>query len=253
MRTRTEEREAPPEDRALRLARRRFARRQWARRWLAWRIVLSIVLLASAVGGLVWLVFFSTALAVQGVQVAGTEVLDQQEVRSVAAVPRGAPLATVDLDSIAGRVSRLAPVRDVDVSRAWPDQVRIEVTEREAVAVVERDGIVQGVDATGVRFRRYPTRPDGLPLLRTGPGTPADALAESTRVVESLPGDIAAMVDYVEVGSVDTITLRLRDGRGVLWGSAEQSSSKADVLAVLLDQEASSYDVSVPGQPVVRP
>lgn len=252
MRTRTEQRPVDDVERTLRVARKRFARRQWARRWLAWRVVLAAVLVLALVGGVVWLVFFSSLLAVQGVRVEGAGVLDAREVRRVAAVPTGAPLATVDLDEVADRVERLDPVRSVDVSREWPDQVRIDVTERVAVAVVELDGALRGVDETGVVFRRYPTRPPSLPLLRSAPGTPAAALAESTRVVDALPGDLAARVDYVEVGSVDTITLRLRDGRSVLWGSAEESENKARVLDVLLEQEASTYDVSVPGRPVIR-
>lgn len=231
---------------------RRFARRQWARRWLAWRPVLIGLVVLGAAGGLVWLVFFSSVLAVQGVRVAGEGVLDSREVRRVAQVPTGTPLATVDLDEIAGRVERLRPVRAVDVSREWPAHVRIEVTEREAVAVVELGDGLHGVDEEGVVFRRYLTRPAGLPLVRSAAGTPSDALAEATRVVDALPADLAGRVDHVEVGSVDTITLRLRDGRDVLWGSAEESANKARVLAVLLQQDATAYDVSVPGRPVLR-
>jgi len=209
--------------------------------------------------GVVWLVFFSSALAVKDVRVVGVEVLDASEVDAQAAVPFGSPLATVDLELIAQRVQELTAVRDVDVTRAWPDSVRIEVRERVAVAVVERngqngpDGTVQGVDETGVVFRSYPSRPASLPLLQSGPDTSAEALAESTLVVDALPAEVAQLVDYVDVQTVDTITLHLRDGRRVLWGSANQSPSKAEVLSVLLEQKASAYDVSVPGQPVIRP
>jgi cell division protein FtsQ len=37
----------------------------------------------------------------------------------------------------------------------------------------------------------------------------------------------------------------------VRWGTADDSAAKARVLAVLLEQRASSIDVSVPGQPVI--
>jgi cell division protein FtsQ len=37
----------------------------------------------------------------------------------------------------------------------------------------------------------------------------------------------------------------------VRWGSADGSDAKARVLAVLLKQKASSFDVSVPGQPII--
>jgi cell division protein FtsQ len=51
------------------------------------------------------------------------------------------------------------------------------------------------------------------------------------------------------VQTVDQISLVLRDGRTVVWGSADESGLKAKVLAVLLRQRAQTYDVSVPGQP----
>jgi cell division protein FtsQ len=48
---------------------------------------------------------------------------------------------------------------------------------------------------------------------------------------------------------MDSITLRLSDGRRVRWGSAEHSADKVSVLAVLLRLPARVYDVSVPAQP----
>jgi cell division protein FtsQ len=150
-------------------------------------------------------------------------------------------------------VKALGPVLDVDVSRAWPNRIRIDVTERVAVAVVDQGGVLHGVDERGVMFRRYPSRPPSLPLLRVGASTQSDALAEAALVVETLPGTIASRVEYVSVSTVDTISLRLRSGQTVQWGSADESGHKAEVLALLLRQKASMYDVSVPGQPVIRP
>jgi cell division protein FtsQ len=239
------------QERTIRLARQRFARRQRARRWLAWRRVALTLLLLGAAGGLVWLVFFSSVLAISGVKVDGTAVLDPRTVRRVAQVPKGTPLATVNLDAIAARVEDLPAVRSVDVSRDWPDRVRILVRERHAVAVVERDGRLRGVDRDGVLFRGYLSAPD-LPVIRMSARTRADALAEAARVAASLPADLSARVDYVEVQTVDAISLRLHNGHTVLWGSAADSDQKAKVLAVLLSQKASLYDVSVPGRPIIR-
>jgi len=239
------------DERTVALARRRFARRQWARRWLAWRTVAAVLLVLGAVGFLLWLVFASSVLAVSGVKVRGTAVLDPRTVRRAAAVPLGSPLASVDLDAISSRVRRLPAVRSVDVSRSWPDKVQISVREREAVAVVERGGRLHGLDEHGVLFRGYLSRPD-LPVIRMSSHTGADALAEAAKVAGSLPSDISSRVDYVQVRTVDTISLRLGNGRTVLWGSADDSADKARVLAVLLAHRASLYDVSVPGQPVIR-
>ncbi|MEO5708296.1 MAG: FtsQ-type POTRA domain-containing protein [Nocardioidaceae bacterium] len=239
-------------ERTVRIARKRFVRRQWARRWLAWRRVVIALLLVVLVAGSVWLVFASSVLAVSGVRVEGTQVLDPRVVRRAAAVSTGAPLATVDLEAIGRRVERLPAVLRVDVSRSWPDAVRIDVTEREAVAVVARGASLRGLDATGVMFRGYPSRPRSLPLIRVNGRTRADALAEAASVAGSLPSAISGKVDFVEVRTVDTISLRLRNGDTVRWGSAADSDAKGRVLAVLLRQRASVYDVSVPGQPIIK-
>ena len=241
------------DEHTVRVARRRFARRQRARRLLAWRRVVTLLAVMGLLVTAVWLVFFSSVLAVRGVTVVGTDVLTQAQVRRAARAPIGRPLATVDLKAIQARVENLAPVASVDVTRTWPDHLRISVTERTAVAVVQSGGELKGLDPDGVLFRTYPHRPAGLPLLHlsAAPGRPA--LAEAARVAAALPGSLARRVDYVEVATVDRIWLQLKNGRRVLWGSAESSAQKAQVLAVLLRHRDSYYDVSVPGQPIVRP
>ncbi|HET6698146.1 MAG TPA: FtsQ-type POTRA domain-containing protein [Nocardioidaceae bacterium] len=246
--------ETSTDEQTVRIARKRFARRQWARRWLAWRGLAVLFLVLAVVAGAVWLVFFSTVLAVSGVKLEGNQVLDPRAVRRAADVPAGEPLATVDLDAIAARVEGLAAVKSVDVSRAWPDRVRIAVRERTPVAVVVRDGVVSGLDEDGVIFRQYPSAPRDLPVVRMSARTRSDALAEAATVVGVLPADLADKVDFVEVETIDTISLRLHGGRTIFWGSADDSETKAKVAAVLLDaaRKADTYDVSVPGQPTTR-
>ena len=197
-----------------------------------------------------WLFFFSTVLSVKGVDVGGTDLLSEQDVRRVAAVPEGEPLALVDIAAAQNRVEAMAAVRSADVSREWPDQVRIDVEERVAVAVVELGGRLRGMDSDGVVFRDYPKPPADLPRVQTTAGTGTEALEEASMVVAALPSEISRRVDHVEVETEDQITLVLRDGRQVLWGSAEESATKAEVLGALLGQPAKVYDVSVPGSPV---
>ncbi|MCB8956082.1 MAG: FtsQ-type POTRA domain-containing protein, partial [Nocardioides sp.] len=208
--------------------RKRFARRQWSRRWLTWKPVVGVALLVLLAGVLLWLVYFSSYLAVQGVDVRGTSQLRESQVVAAAAVPDGEALATVDLDRIRARVEALAPVRSADVSREWPDRVRIDVTERTPVAVVEIAGHLQGMDEDGVVFRDYARPPADLPRVESGPDAGSDALREAALVVAALPEDLAAKVDHVQVDTVDQITLVLRDGRTVRWGSSADSDLKAE-------------------------
>ncbi|TIC88638.1 FtsQ-type POTRA domain-containing protein [Nocardioides sp. GY 10113] len=247
-RTATARREGTPQDRA----RRRFQRRQWARRWLTWRYVVVGLLVVGLIGFGVYATYFSPWLRTEGVQVNGTGQLTEREVLTAAEVPVGGPLARVDLDAIATRVGSLATVESVDVTRAWPHDVRIDVVERTPVAVVDAGVGLRMVDAGGHIFGVVRALPDDLPLIVLRAGADDNAMAEGAAVVAALDTMISRLVDHVEVDSVDQIELELRDGRQVRWGSAEQSGKKAEVLLALLATKAKVYDVSVPGLPTVR-
>lgn len=245
----------PREQRAARRTRRRFARRQWARRWLSLRYVVALALLLAAIATVVWLVLFSVGMQVHTVRVNGNAVLSDGVVRRVADVRTGEQLALVDLDRARRRVGALAEVKSVEVTRAWPDTVEVRVVEREAVAVAELGGRLRGLDAEGVVFREYDAPPPGLPRVRPSLSAGTEALREAAAVVSALPEELAPRVDHVAVETVDQITVVMRDGREVLWGSADESELKATVLEELLVAvpRAASYDVSVPSNPTARP
>lgn len=234
------------------LSRKRFARRQWARRWLRLRVVVLAVAVVAvvAVGG--WLIFFSSVLSVKGVDVEGNSLLSHEQVMAAADIATGVPLARADISAIRGRVEDLPAVKSADVSREWPDRILVRVQERVALAVVERGGTFRGIDSTGFAFRSYSSAPPKLPRIKIGEDTADEAVAEGAAVVAALPRRIARKVEYVQLRTVDQISLELRDGRTIEWGSAEKSADKAEVITILLRQKAQVYDVSVPGQPTTR-
>jgi cell division protein FtsQ len=235
--------------------RRRFARRRFVRRLISLRPWLITGLVVVLVAFAAWVVLASSWLAADTVKVTGTSVLSQAAVRAKADVPIGKPLARIDTDAIAARVETLTPVQSVDVSRCWPHTVCIEVTERQAVAVVTKESKLYALDESGVLFRQYARAPAGLPSVHMTATASTDALTEAARVVTALPADLADRVGYVDVRTVDEISLHLRRGAVVVWGSADESSDKAEVLSALLQAKpgASEYDVSAPGNPTVRP
>jgi cell division protein FtsQ len=251
MPSRTRERSDAPA--SVQRSRRAFARRQWARRWLAWKYVVAALLLLALVVGGVWLVFFSQVLAVKQVEVVGADQLSVETVRAAGGDLDGEQLARLDLPGLEKRIESLAEVREAEVTRRWPDTVRIVVEERVAIAVVEIGPDLRGLDAEGAVFDRYRQPPDGLPRVETALDAGRDALREAAAVVAALPADLARKVDHVEVATVDQISLVLRDERIVMWGSADQSDLKAEVLGPLLARAGQTYDVSVPGQATVRP
>jgi cell division protein FtsQ len=240
-------------DRARKRSRRRFARRQWRRRWLALRYLLAVVLVLALLGGGVWAVWFSSWLDVDIIDVSGAQTVEASDIRARSGIDVGEPLARVDLASAERRIGALAVVRSVSVTRQWPNGILISIQERVAIAVVEIGGQLRGMDADGVVFRDYKKAPPGLPRVETSIGTTSAALKEAAKVISALPEDLTLIVDHVQVTTVDQISLVLKDGRTVVWGSADESDTKADVLATLLATvQAQVYDVSVPSKPTTR-
>jgi len=234
------------------VAGRDFTRRRWRQRLRRLRPFLYAAAVLLLVVAAVWTVYFSSVLDLRRVSVKGSTTVSSVRVEAVAKAPLGRQLARVDLGAIQARVETIPAVRSASVSRSWPHTVAITITERTPVAVVDRGAGLQAVDQDGVLFGSYPRRPADLPLLQTAPDVKAEALAEAARVVTSLRPDIKAQVERVDVETVDRIRLLLGDGRTVMWGSAQDSTQKAEVLAVLLKQKASEIDVSVPGRPTTR-
>ncbi len=230
-------------------SRKRFARRQWRRRWLRWRFLLALLLVLALLGTGAYGVWFSSWLDVETIDVSGAQNVDADDIRARADIEEGTPLARVDLERAEARIRSLAVVREADVSRQWPDTVLIEIEERVAIAVVEIGGRLRGMDADGVVFRDYNRAPPGLPRVQTEIGTTAAALREAALVISALPESLTLIVEYLQVTTVDEISLFLKDGRQVVWGSSDDSATKARVLQDLLKTKAQVYDVSVPTQP----
>jgi cell division protein FtsQ len=233
-----------------RSSRQRFARRAWSRRWATVRRVVLLLLVVALVGGAGWLVFVSSVLAVERVEVSGVHTVSTERISRAAAVPLGEPLARVNVDRVRERVEDVPVVARADVGRSWPHTVSVEVVERTPVAVVRQGGELRLIDAEGVMYRTVASPRRGLPVVTVGPDP--QTLPSAAAVVADLPRPLARRVSHVRAATIDSIELRLRDGRSVVWGSAESSELKAEVLASLLRRRASVYDVSVPGAPTLQ-
>lgn len=232
-----------------------FARAQYEqrRRRIRTRVRIAAVVAAVALlaGFAIYALYFSPWLVVRQVEVHGSHLLQTDDVRQAAAIAHDRPLASADLSGARARVSALPPVAEVDVSRSWPDTVVVEVTERQPVYErVVSEGF-QWVDADGVGFHVAAER-DESRILATTSQDDQRLLRDVATVVHWIPSDVVPDVVGLGATAVDHITLQLTDDREVVWGSAEQSELKSEVLGTLLQVEASVYDVSAPTYPTTR-
>ncbi|MDQ2811140.1 MAG: FtsQ-type POTRA domain-containing protein [Actinomycetota bacterium] len=224
-----------------------------------WRAAFFALALAGVVAVASWALLGSRLLVVRSVVVTGTHLVPATEVLAVAGVARGTPLIRVNPGQVAARVETIPQVRSAQVTRSWPDRVRIVIWERiPALAVpapVKGGGEVGGgfdlVDPDGVVVRWAQARPPGLPLY-PAPGAVASLrgdpdLVAAAAVLGELPAQLRRTVKSVTAPSPAQVTLQLPGEITVLWGGPGDAASKARELAVLEQTHSHYYDVSAAG------
>ncbi|MFF5204604.1 cell division protein FtsQ/DivIB [Streptosporangium sp. NPDC000396] len=218
-----------------------------------WRSVFLALLTAGVVGSAAWLVFFSSVLGVRDIRVVGNLTVPAQQIQQATGVTEGKPLATVDVDEVAGRVKKLRQVESAVVSRGWPGTLLVEIVEREPVAVMPVGTKAALIDRHGVVTEIKDIAPPSLPVLRVDRPQPGDpTIGAALAVIDALPEDLARRVAEVVATSPEAVSLRLKDGRAIVWGGRDRSAAKARIIATLLKRPADTYDVSSPDVVTVK-
>jgi cell division protein FtsQ len=221
-----------------------------------WRAAFFVLAGAGVIAAVAWALLGSRLFVVRSVAVTGgTRALPASQVAAVADVPLGTPLSQVDTAAVARRVETIRQVASASVSTSWPDGLHITVRQRTAaVAVRMSGGGYDLVDATGVIVRWSKARPASLPLFATslaGTALRGDAsLATAAAVLRELPAWLSHSV--ASVTATGPVTLRLRDGKTVVWGGTDRAAEKDRELAILIRDPVRYYDVSAPGTAVTR-
>ena len=225
---------------------------RYRRRRLAAALFGVVALLVVVVLGTRVLLYDAGLANVEDLTVTGLTTVPEQAVRDAAAVTPGGPLISVDTAGIASRVAALEGVASVEVRRAWPHTVEVDVTERVPVALWQTPAGLYEVDTTGLSYRRAPDPPPALPRLTFAGVAPQDpATTAAITVLRDLTEPLRAQVATVAVAGTQ-VTLGLVDDRSVRWGDPGRSADKIAVLGPLLGQPGSVYDVSSPDLPTVR-
>jgi cell division protein FtsQ len=214
-------------------------------------LIMAAVVVAAVL--ITWLVAFSPVLGVGTVEVRGTHVLTAAQVRAAADISDGTPLVRLDTTAVTRRIERLAEVESAQVRTSFPSTVVITVEERTPVGYVRRGGRDVLVDRTGDQYRTVPAAPAGLPRFVVPAGTDSRTTGGAVATVAAaLPAALLKKVASIEALDPRAISLVLRHGRVVAWGSAARSADKARILPTLLAQPGTQFDVSDPDQPFSR-
>ena len=211
--------------------------------------------------GATWTTTHSALLDVDHIEVSGGVVITPEQAVAGAGLRRGLPMASVDPAAAERRLGQLPWVDTAQVDRAFPNTVRIQLTERVAVAVAPGpDGGWAVLDRTGRVLAERPDRPAELPeLIGVGetpaPGAALAAARPALDVVVALPESIRASIRTVNLAG-ESVTLHT-GVREIRIGPPTHLAAKAAALSVLLERvggrSVAVLDVRVPQAPVVVP
>lgn len=235
---------------------RRFTRRTRHRRaaWLWSGGVLAGLLVAVAV------TVFSPLLELRTITVEGADRVDPTAVRAALEDQVGTPLALVDQGRVEQVLEGFPLVASYVTEIAPPHTLVVRLSERRPVAVVAAGDRLDLVDPAGIVLQQLDARPEGVPLVDVGAApTDGPVFRAVTEVLLALPTSLRATVDQATATTVDDVTLTLTTGKTVVWGSADRSARKAQVLTGLVADQgrrdpgaAVEYDVSAPDNGIIR-
>ncbi|WP_311244389.1 FtsQ-type POTRA domain-containing protein [Microbacterium sp. WCS2018Hpa-23] len=234
---------------ALRAEIRRFTQRSRRRRIIWLSAIGAVVLL---VGGTITAAY-SPLFAVERITVVGATTLDPAAVEAALAAQIGTPLASIDSSEVKASLLAFPLIETYALEAKPPHDLTVRIVERTPVGVIRSDAGYTLVDAAGVALATTSDQPAGQPLLDIEGGTDSAAFESAGLVVRSVPADLRATLTGVRATSPDDVTLTLRSGLTVVWGSSEDSPMKSEALSKTLigRPDASTIDVTSPHAVVV--
>lgn len=223
------------------------------------RIAIAVVILAALVAAADWF-WNSPWLKLKTVQVSGIHHTTKAQVLGVAALVDGTRLTAISSATVAHRVDRLPWVKAARVTHVLPSTIRIAVTERVPVAIVQATGRSYLVDAQGaVLAAGSGAQPLivglGVDTLQPGSRITAPAFAAAIAVLKSLPASLRVRLAQLSAPSPNGVAIALTDQTTIVYGNAEDLGPKnADVVSLLSGGTAfASINVSAPAHPAAIP
>jgi len=149
----------------------------------------------------------------------------------------------------------------VSVSRVFPDGMRIRVTERQPVALVDAGKVFWLIDAGGfVIAQRSTEDTSSFPVIRDVPGldpkagrkSSSEPLLNAVKVLGGMSPDIVSTVNAISASTIDGTTLFTKDRIEIVVGEASDLDMKS-TLALRILKEQRGKVVSIDVRTIDRP
>lgn len=212
--------------------------------------------------------FRSSIFNISQLEVRDNFYLTPGEIEQLANVPYGSNIFTLDSKVMEQNLLLHPMVKEVEISRKWPDTVVISVVEREPVLLVPSEQGFLALDATGVYLKKVSTISDvGLPLVtglevpdNVGPGQVIkdEKLAQALEFLSKTPEDKRHLIMELEVKDNNQYCVYTHEGIEVRFGLAAEVEEKFEILAQILKsgelnwQKVKYIDLNTPHIPVIK-
>ncbi|HEX9122556.1 MAG TPA: FtsQ-type POTRA domain-containing protein [Actinomycetota bacterium] len=201
------------------------------------RLVLAVTGTALLVVVALGILSRSNLFHVRRIQVSGASHLSRADVVHLSGLSVRTNVLWADTAAAARRLEDEPWVAQASVTRDLPFTIRIQITERTPVAVVQDRNRPLLIAGDGITLGVAPAR-TGLPMIEVPPrpalSGPAPGLSGPAKVLGALAPGIRAQVRRVVLGIDGTVRLALAGGVSVDYGWPEQLVEKARTLAAVM-------------------
>ncbi|MFC5221590.1 cell division protein FtsQ/DivIB [Bifidobacterium leontopitheci] len=228
--------------------------------------LLIVALVCAAIGGLVWLLLFSTVFRLEraDISISGVnEWVSRSEVMDIASQQSGKSLFLVSTDDIDTKLKNIPGVTQAEAVKHYPRSLTVTVKAQQPAAMLkEPDGTLVAVDRKARVLNAVgKASTKGIPVIEVSSvskGLNSRAVKEALNILGGLPDTMRNAITKVSAKTQDSITTELDSGAiVVVWGDSSQLELKSAIVDKLTNDKSAlggkhQIDVSAPSRPIIK-
>ena len=189
-----------------------------------------------------WSLYLSKWFIAQEISVIGNERLTIEQISTLAEVPIGNSLMSIDTAAMASQLMSMPEIEVATVERGWPHTILIKVTERTPIAVAATASGFNLIDSQGHNAGVVPAPPAGLLIISAQPDS--NAMLGAIKTLAAIPAHWQLI--GLSAPTQDSIVATLGSGAVITFGSSERAADKVEVAQALMEKGYSVINVSAP-------
>jgi len=192
---------------------------------------------------------------IKAVTIAGERELSEQDILAAAGIGPRNSLIFLDVSAIRARLKQVPLIKEVSVTKLYPDRLLIEIEERQPAALWQKNGQVRIIAADGMPIDSMrDAHFASLPFV-VGEGA-NERLADYLGILDAL-GDLRTRIQAGMLISQRRWSLKVNNGVDVLLPEKDPQAAIATLVGLqrdfhVLDRDLVSLDLRQPGRVVAR-